>query len=162
MHAWLDIHILILIIAANAAPILASRISGNRHAAPIDRGYLLADGQPLFGTSKTWRGLIAGLILPALLAPLIGLDIVIGSITGLLAMSGDLLASFSKRRLGMVSESRATGLDQLPESLLPALAASLWLPLNWVDITAVVAVFMTLEMLASPLLFRLGIRNHPY
>ncbi|HKI61485.1 MAG TPA: CDP-archaeol synthase [Mariprofundaceae bacterium] len=162
MHAWPDIQILILIIAANAAPILACRLSGNRCAAPIDRGYLLDNGQPLFGASKTWRGLIAGLIFPAMLAPLIGLDIVIGTITGLLAMSGDLLASFSKRRLGMASESRATGLDQLPESLLPAMATSLWLPMNWLDIATVVAAFTTLEMLTSPLLYRMGIRKHPY
>ena len=42
---------------ANAAPVIFGG------GTPIDRGRKLRDGHPLFGTSKTFRGFFAGLII---------------------------------------------------------------------------------------------------
>jgi len=152
--------VLLLVFAANAAPVILHRLIGV--TAALDGGRTLADGRPLFGPSKTRAGLVAGMLAPALISSVTGFGLLLGLIVGLLAMAGDLLASFIKRRMGLASEAQAIGLDQLPESLLPAIGASMLLPLGWADILAVGFGFMILEMLLSPLLHRLGLRKHPY
>jgi len=162
MHPWDDIQILLLISAANAAPLLARMVLGKHLEMPIDNGYTLPDHQPLFGASKSWRGFIAGLCLPLLLAALLPVSYVVAFIIGLASMCGDLIASFCKRRLQLPAESRSTGLDQLPESLLPAAAAMIVLPIGWLDVIVIAAGFMLLEIRLSPLLCRLGLRKHPY
>ncbi|WP_156302672.1 CDP-archaeol synthase, partial [Methylogaea oryzae] len=78
------------------------------------------------------------------------------------SMAGDLFSSFLKRRRGLPASSRATGLDQIPEALLPALALTPWLPLGITETLAVLTVFFAAEILLSPLLYRLGIRRRPY
>jgi CDP-2,3-bis-(O-geranylgeranyl)-sn-glycerol synthase len=52
-------------------------------------------------------------------APIIGLEWNIGAVVGSAAMAGDLFSSFVKRRVHLPASSRATGLDQIPESLFP-------------------------------------------
>ena len=69
---------------------------------------------------------------------------------------------FVKRRLNLRPSARAPGLDQLPESLLPALAVREALQLDWWEVVAVVAAFFLLGSLVSPVLHRLRIRNRPY
>ena len=52
------IALLLLIIIANGTPVFM-RVCFRKHMnAAIDFGKTLADGQRLFGASKTWRGLI--------------------------------------------------------------------------------------------------------
>jgi hypothetical protein len=62
--------------------------------------------------------------------------------------------------LGLVPSSQAIGLDQIPESLFPLLAARLLLPLT------VLAIAMTLffvgELLLSRLLYKWHLRDRPY
>jgi CDP-2,3-bis-(O-geranylgeranyl)-sn-glycerol synthase len=77
-------------------------------------------------------------------------------------MLGDLVSSFIKRRLGMPASSRATGLDQIPESLLPALACSPMLGLSFVDICVVVAAFFIGEIVLSLMLFKWHLRDRPF
>jgi hypothetical protein len=79
-----------------------------------------------------------------------------------MAMAGDLLSSFVKRRLQFQPSSRATGLDQIPESLLPALACRSTLGLTAIDILAVVTVFSVGEMVFSQLLFKWHVRDRPF
>jgi len=50
----------------------------------------LADGQPLFGDSKTIRGVVLSIIVTTLGAPLIGVDWTIGVAIAATAMIGDL------------------------------------------------------------------------
>jgi hypothetical protein len=57
-------------------------------------------------------------------------------------MAGDLLSSFVKRRLNLPPSSRATGLDQIPESLLPALVCRGALSSSGLDIAICVGVFL--------------------
>jgi CDP-2,3-bis-(O-geranylgeranyl)-sn-glycerol synthase len=77
-------------------------------------------------------------------------------------MAGDLLSSFMKRRLGLPPSSKAVGLDQVPESLFPLLACRQAFSLTLLDITAGTALFVVGELLLSPVLFRLRIRDRPY
>jgi CDP-2,3-bis-(O-geranylgeranyl)-sn-glycerol synthase len=85
-----------------------------------------------------------------------------GILFSLTAMSGDLLSSFIKRRLGYVESSRARYIDTIPESFFPALALHLQIGFGWMDILAVGIIFFLTEIFLSPVLYRLHIRNRPY
>jgi CDP-2,3-bis-(O-geranylgeranyl)-sn-glycerol synthase len=154
--------LLILIIAANGAPVLASHLLRGRWPAPVDRRLRLADGRRLFGASKTWRGVVAALLVSAALAPLLGISPALGLAAGALAMAGDLLSSFTKRRLGLRPSSRMPLLDTVPEALLPGLGLMVPLALGTTDLLLLVILFSLFDMLASPLLYRLRIRRQPW
>ena len=78
----------------------------------IDGGATFIDGRPLFGSSKTVRGLMLSILATTAFAPLIGLDWRIGALVALMAMIGDLSSSFLKRRMGLDPSDRAIGLDR--------------------------------------------------
>jgi CDP-archaeol synthase len=156
------LQLLVLLAAANGAPVLAKKILGPRFMQPLDGGRLFVDGRPLFGTSKTIRGIVVAILASTLAAPLLGLDWATGLRVGVLAMLGDLMSSFVKRRLALPSSSMALGIDQVPESLFPTLACRALLSLSVVDIVATVAAFFIGELLLSRLLYRLHIRDRPY
>jgi CDP-2,3-bis-(O-geranylgeranyl)-sn-glycerol synthase len=77
-------------------------------------------------------------------------------------MAGDLVSSFVKRRLDLAPSSRATGLDQIPESLFPLLACRAALALSVLDIAIGVATFFVGEVVLSLLLYKAHIRDRPY
>jgi len=154
--------LLLLLIVANGAPLVASRLLGRRLASPVDGGCRWRDGRPLLGPSKTWRGLVVGALACAMLAVLLGYGFYFGLLYGVLALAGDLLSSFLKRRLGLAASARAIGLDQLPEAVLPMLMAWWVLGLGILQAALVVAVFALLNICLSPLLYRLGIRRQPH
>ncbi|HEY8097673.1 MAG TPA: CDP-archaeol synthase [Methylobacter sp.] len=151
-----------LVVASNGAPVLVNKTLGKRWASPVDKGLQLSDGHRLFGNTKTWRGLFSAVFFTTLTAILCGLDSFSGALFGTLAMVGDLLASFIKRRMGYAESSRARGLDTVPESLLPILLLKDPLALSLIDIILVVTVFFLIEELVSPVLYRLHIRKRPY
>ena len=154
--------VLFLLTMANGAPVIGKRIFGDKMAFPIDGGLILGDGQPLFGKSKTIRGVILALFVTTLLAPAVDLELMTGAIVSAAAMVGDLFSSFLKRRLKIPSSSMVIGLDQIPEALLPALVARYVLPLTLFDIAAIAFVFLIAELLFSRLFFALKIRDQPY
>lgn len=154
--------LLILIGAANTAPLLAKKMLGDRLNVPLDFNTRWLDGTPLFGKSKTVRGVVVGMLVPALLAPLVGHPIHQGAVIGAVAMAGDLFSSFCKRRMQLAPSSQALGLDQIPEVLLPALAARVWFELTLLEIALVVMVFFGLELVLSKLLYRFNLRDKPY
>jgi CDP-2,3-bis-(O-geranylgeranyl)-sn-glycerol synthase len=133
-----------------------------RFACPIDGGLVLRDGHPLLGRSKTWRGLAAAILLASCAAVLIGLPWLAGALAAASAMAGDCVSSFIKRRLGLEPSSMTLGLDQIPESLLPAIACSVYLPLGSVDVIAIVLVFSVGELALSRIFFAVGLRDRPY
>jgi CDP-2,3-bis-(O-geranylgeranyl)-sn-glycerol synthase len=77
-------------------------------------------------------------------------------------MASDLLSSFAKRRLGLPPSSQAIGLDQIPESLFPLIAARLLLPLGALDIAIATMLFFAGELLLSRLLYKWHVRDRPY
>ncbi len=156
------LQLLILLTLANGAPVIAKRLLGKHFAFPLDGNLVFMDGSPLFGSSKTVRGVLVAVLVTTASAPLLGLEFRVGVVVGVTAMAGDLLSSFLKRRLGLAPSSRATGLDQIPESLLPALVCSQALSLTAVDIVVTVVAFFVGELLLSRLLFLLQIRDRPY
>ena len=151
-----------LLVVANGAPVLVNKVMGKRWSWPVDNELKLRDGYRLFGNAKTWRGLCSAVLFTIPAAILSGLEPLTGALFGALAMVGDLLASFIKRRIGRTESSRARGLDTVPESLLPILLLKDTLALSLIDIMLVVALFFLIEELVSPVLYRLHIRKRPY
>jgi CDP-2,3-bis-(O-geranylgeranyl)-sn-glycerol synthase len=154
--------LMLLLGVANGAPVVAAKVFGGRFSWPLDGGVEFIDGRPLFGKSKTVRGIVVSISMCASAAPLLGLGWKIGVAVGCAAMAGDLVSSFVKRRLDLAPSSRATGLDQIPESLFPLLACSGALSLSIVDIAIGVAIFFAGEVVLSVLLYRVHIRDRPY
>ena len=154
--------ILLLLIVANGAPIIAAKVFRGRAAQPVDFGIHLADHQPLFGSSKTWRGLVTALLSCSICAPLLGSDWYFGLVFASLAMTGDLASSFVKRRLGMAPSERCIGLDQLPEAALPCIYVGAITALTWWWAILLPLLFMILQLLISRPLYRLKIRKRPY
>ena len=147
---------------ANGAPILARNALADRFAWPLDGGLRFGDGRPLFGPSKTLRGLIAALLATATAAPLLGHGWHTGLAVAALAMAGDLFSSFVKRRLGREVHGQALGLDQVPESLLPAAVLRQTFGLGWPEVVLLAVLFLVLSVVLSVVLYRWGIRDRPY
>lgn len=162
MHPLAVAQLLTLLALANGSPVIAKLAFGERFSGPLDCDANFIDGRPLLGPSKTIRGLLISIAVTAAGAPLLGLEVEIGLLVAAAAMAGDLLSSFIKRRLGLAASSRATGLDQIPESLFPVLACRQAMSLTVVDMLAVCTIFFVGELLLSRLLFLLRVRDRPY
>ncbi len=156
------IQAIVLLVFANGAPVLVNKMLGHRWAYPVDNRLNLRDGHRLFGNTKTWRGVCAAVLFSSLAGSLIGIEYLTGALFGLLTMTGDLLASFIKRRMNRAESSRARSLDTIPESLLPIVLLKESLTLGMIDICLIVAIFFLIEEWGSPVLYRLHIRKRPY
>jgi CDP-diglyceride synthetase len=152
MRLWLLGELVLLLVVANATPVILSLLLGNRWKQPVDQGILLSDGRPLLGPSKTLRGIIGSITVCALLAPLFDLNHLQGAGFGALAMLGDLASSFCKRRLGLRSGHPAPLLDQLPETLLPLWVMLPALNASALEIAAAIAAFTVIDLLFTWLL----------
>lgn len=162
IHPWLILQLTFLLILANGSPVLAKRIFGDRFSYPVDAGLVLNDRRPLFGPSKTIRGVLSSVIVTSTGSLLIGQGLAMGMLVAVAAMIGDLISSFLKRRLEYPASSRATGLDQIPESLLPLLASRYFVPMSVFDMAATLTIFVIGEIILSPLLHLARIRDKPY
>ena len=135
---------------------------GSRLNLPVDLGCRLPDGQPLFGRAKTWRGVAAAVVATAVAAVLLGYSLETGALVAFYAVCGDIFSSFIKRRLGMPPHSMAPLLDQVPESLFPAIMLKEQFGLNVESIIILVFAFIIAELLLSFIFYKLGIRKKPY
>ena len=158
----LALELFVMLVLANGCPVIAARLLHQRGNRPVDGGRLWRDGRPIFGPSKTWRGLLSGTIVCLGFSAWVGLGWLFGALFGLVALTGDLISSFIKRRLGLTSSARALWLDQLPEAVLPMIVAWLWLPILLWQAIAVALLFAVCNMVFSPVLYRLGIRKQPH
>jgi CDP-diglyceride synthetase len=154
--------LLVVLALANGTPVVVKKVFGRRFAHPLDGNAAFVDGRPLFGRSKTIRGVVLAVLAATLGAPLIGLEWQIGAVVGGLAMVGDLVSSFVKRRLDLPPSSRASGLDQVPEALFPLLGCRDLLSLTIADIGAGVALFFIGDVVVSRLLYAVRLRDRPY
>lgn len=159
---WLASRLLLLLAVANGAPILAKRLFGARWGAPLDGACLFFDGRPLLGPSKTVRGVVAAVFCTALAASLLDISPAIGAVMGAASMLGDVLSSFVKRRLGIESSGRASGLDQIPEALLPLLVVYTTLALSPLEVALITTAFFLMEIPLARLSFKAGLRDRPY
>ena len=163
MQEWrLEILLLLWLVCINGAPILLARWAGQKFNHPIDGNCLFIDGRPLLGTSKTFRGLVVALCVSVLMGMLFAMPLGVSLMFGALSMAGDMTSSFIKRRLGLAPSAMALGLDQVPEALFPLLGCQTFLVLGDAQVALIVLAFVVVELLLSPILFKLGIRATPY
>ena len=62
MHVLTIAHVLVLLTLANGAPVMAKLILRKRCAMPLDGNRTFIDGKPLFGASKTIRGVVVAVV----------------------------------------------------------------------------------------------------
>lgn len=120
--------------SANVAPIFSNVIPGlNKWKSPLDGGRKFR-GKELFGSHKTWRGLVCGIVIASLVFWLQkmafndfqwsrtiseGVDytvlptLLLGPLFGLGALGGDAIESFFKRQRGTKPGERWIPFDQL-------------------------------------------------
>lgn len=162
MHWPQILQTLILLTIANGTPVIAQKVLGHTWSSPLDAGKVWFDGRPILGVSKTGRGIVCSIVATVIVGLALGVSWTVGLGAGTAAMAGDLFSSFVKRRLGLAASERATGLDQVPESLLPALVCAYELELDRWDIVIVTCSFFVGEIVLSRLLYQLHIRARPY
>lgn len=123
---------------ANGAPVLFGR------GRPIDGGRNFADGRPIFGSHKTYRGFFAGIIAGTVFGfieyPVNPIMPLAGFLIGTGAVLGDLLGAFVKRRLGIKPGDPLPIVDQLDFVFGGLLVGSLVYPMGWASILLVVLV----------------------
>lgn len=154
--------LLLLIIIANGAPILIQVLLKDFFNTAVDFGVTLPDSQPIFGPSKTWRGVLAAIATTPVVAWLLGYSPETGLLVALYAILGDLSSSFIKRRLGMAPSSMALLLDQIPECLFPALMVMETFHLDIPSVMLLTLIFVITELALSHVLFNWGLRKRPY
>jgi CDP-archaeol synthase len=162
MQLWVITRLLLLVVLANAMPVIAKKVLGDRFSRPLDGDTRCRDGQPLFGQSKTLRGIILSVLATVIGSFLSGLGCKTGALIGSAAMAGDLFSSFLKRRMKLAPSSRAIGLDQVPESLFPILACRRSYSLTAFDTVVAVAAFFIGEIVISRILYKFRLRDRPY
>lgn len=163
LHLWQrDILILILLGWSNFLPIIGRVVLREHLSAPLDLGYKWIDNRYLLGPHKTWRGIIISAVGTGLAAHFTPFGLVLGFKFALCSMSGDLISSFTKRRMGLKSGSKALLLDQCLESFLPLWVLKDSLFICWNEIILIISSFTLLEIGLSPLLYMLHIRRSPH
>lgn len=168
---------------ANTAPVLAANITWlKNYTAPIDMNKKFR-GKRILGDHKTFRGLLAGVVMGCLIASVqlaiatgstwpashsAGLDygsawiIVVGGLLGLGALCGDSIKSFFKRQLGIAPGKSWFPFDQL-DYLVGALLASL--PFIHLTMQQYIVFFvfgLILHPLGNLLGWLLHLQDHPY
>jgi hypothetical protein len=146
MHALPDeLQALALLVTANAVPLILAKLARDFGAAPLDFGHVMPDGERLFGSHKTWRGLIAGTLACMLVAGWLGLPLAVGAGFGLLSLAADACCSSAKRRMRLRPGTEVLGLDHIAEALLPLIVFAQPLSLDLYEIVAVMLAFVVLD-----------------
>lgn len=143
---------------ANMIPVFAAKILGKRFDTPVDFGKTL-NGKPLFGSHKTWRGLITGIIGGILIAwlqqylystnlffeELSILDysvvniVAFGFLLSFGALAGDMVKSFFKRRMNIKPGKPWIPFDQLDFVIGGLLVtAIIFIPSFWIILTLLI------------------------
>lgn len=141
----------LLVVTANVAPWASGRLFRRHWAWPLDCGLQLADGTRLLGDHKTWRGVVAGELGCALVAPLLGYSWSLGLAFASLSLAADSASSLVKRRLRLAPGAEVVALDQLPEALLPLLVLATPLGISLIQALSLALLFLALDMASAPL-----------
>lgn len=142
---------------ANAAPLL---FGGGR---TLDGGRKLSDGQPIFGSHKTVRGVVAGILAgsviglaESLVDPRLALA---GFMIALGAVLGDLLGAFIKRRLSVEPGRAFPILDQLDFVIGSLLLGYAFFPIGFLSVILFVIVTPPIHLATNYGAYLLGIKK---
>ncbi len=157
--------------AGNMAPILVAKVPGlSRWQTPLDFGKSWRDIR-IFGTNKTWRGLVSGTVVGALVALILhgtGLydaslirTAAIGAALGFGGLVGDAVESFFKRRLHIQSGSSWFPFDQTDYIIGGLLFVAPLKQLSASDIISIFVSFFLLHLLSSYIGYLLKFKSKP-
>lgn len=142
---------------ANAAPLLFGG------GPTLDRGRTLSDGQPIFGSHKTIRGVFAGIVAGTIVGlgeSLVDSRLLIGGFMITLgAVLGDLLGAFIKRRLRVEPGRAFPILDQLDFVLGSLLLGYPFFPIGAPSVILFVVVTPPIHLLTNYGAYLLGIKK---
>jgi len=151
---------------ANAAPVI---FGGGR---PIDGGRNFLDGKPIFGSNKTWRGFISGMLIGVFvgwveeaLAPNAGLprgSLSLGFMLSLGALIGDLIGSFIKRRLSLKPGEPLPISDQIDFALVALLFSLAVQPPPLLDALVIILLTAPIHLLANLIAYLLRLKKTPW
>jgi predicted MPP superfamily phosphohydrolase len=157
--------IVFFLLWVNGLPPLVGILVNDRFNQPIDGGRQWLDGKPVFGSHKTIRGLLASLLGGTALFPLLGVAWWCAALAALLAMAGDLLSSFIKRRRTLASGEDVVILDQFFESFFPLFFLSFFVSLSLIQFLTVLICFIFIAYWFSRfqhyILYRPPLKNYP-
>ncbi|HHO47226.1 MAG TPA: CDP-archaeol synthase [Desulfobacteraceae bacterium] len=137
------------VVWVNLLPPLASLIWKDRFDRPLDGGKVWFDGRPVFGPHKTVRGILTSILGGMAVFPLLNVPWWAAGIGALLAMAGDLLSSFIKRRFSLGSGSNVVVLDQFFEAFFPTCFFAAYLDLALWQLLAVLVCFIPFALLGA-------------
>jgi len=135
----------------------------------MDFGKKFFDGKPLFGSHKTFQGFFSGLLvgtaigfaqsnLPIFQPP----QVLQGFVLSLGGLTGDLIHSFVKRRLGLPPGASFPVADQL-DFVIGALLFSLFVsPPSLTVALIILIVTPPIHLLTNYIAYRLGLKKEPF
>ena len=152
---------------------------------PVDGGKEYKDGRRLIGNGVTWKGFINGTILGTIVGGILGIigsfygDLnvltsgvialpVYGSIIGGLtlgflmafgALLGDLVGSFTKRRMGLQSGEPAPIMDQLDFVAGALILSLLVVKISWEFFIIIAVLTLILHLGSNMIAYLLGIKD---
>ncbi len=141
--------IITFLLWVNCLPSLATVIIGDRLHSPLDGGRVWEDGRPIFGENKTIRGIVVSIVGGIAVCPLLGQNWWVAGGAASLAMAGDLLSSFIKRRCNFHSGKNIAIFDQSFESLFPLLFLSGFVELHINQFFLILGVFVFIAYFSS-------------
>ncbi len=145
---------------ANMTPLILAKFLPKRR--PIDMGKCLPDGRRILGNSKSIEGFIAGVIAGILTGLGLG-DVLRGLLMGLGAMTGDVLGSFIKRRMGLEEGKPAPILDQYLFIIMAlAFSYSVGIAPTLNQLIVILIATPILHVLSNYIAYVLGIKAYPF
>lgn len=161
--------------AADVAPVLVRGIF-EPLARPLDAGHTFR-GRRVFGSHKTWRGLVFGVIAGSLVYQLQGLvyevgwlrelalvdyhrqPVLPGILMGFGAIAGDSIKSFFKRQRGIAPGSSWLVCDQLDFFFGASLLLSVVQPLPLLPWMAVLPIVFVCDVVVAALAYQFGLKD---
>ena len=147
---------------ANAVPVLAGG------GLALDFGRSLADGKPIFGKNKTFRGFFAGLAVGSTVglveSLLFNYSVLLGLFLSLGALFGDLIGAFTKRRLGLPPGGLLPVVDQI-DFVVGAVVFSLPVSLSflsWQLVLVTLVVTPPMHLATNFAAHKLGLKSNPW
>lgn len=135
---------------------------------PVDFNKTMRDKRRIFGDGKTFEGLIValtfGTIVGVIIARFLGnYWILISFIESLMAMIGDMIGAFIKRRLNIPRGGRALGLDQLDFVLCSTLGLEiLGVRVTLLQFLFIIVFAFAMHVFTNNVAYRLKIKSVPW
>lgn len=167
---------------ANVMPIFTARIPAfKRFDTPMDFGRTF-HGKRIFGSHKTWRGLISGIVFGTLFLALQQLAVahsgwlqdvtsqidyaslptlILGPLFAIGALGGDAIESFFKRQRGIAPGKGWFPFDQTDYIIGGAIATMPFVTLSLMQYTILIVLWLAVHVASTALGYYIGVKDSP-